>query len=36
MNEDVSVKAVMDTINRDGEGVLCHENSPTLQDRRLD
>ncbi|EEU41258.1 uncharacterized protein NECHADRAFT_83487 [Fusarium vanettenii 77-13-4] len=32
MNDDVPVKAVMDTINRDGEGVLCYEyeDSPSL------
>ncbi|UPK93034.1 hypothetical protein LCI18_003969 [Fusarium solani-melongenae] len=32
INDDVPVKAVMDTINRDGEGVLCYEyeDSPSL------
>ncbi|KAL2681189.1 hypothetical protein Neosp_008796 [[Neocosmospora] mangrovei] len=32
MNDDVLVKAVMDTINRDGEGILCYEyeDSPSL------
>ncbi|KAM0228848.1 hypothetical protein ACHAP5_011828 [Fusarium lateritium] len=32
MNGDVSVKAVMDTVNGDGEGVLCYkyEKSPSL------
>ncbi|SPJ83611.1 uncharacterized protein FTOL_10127 [Fusarium torulosum] len=32
MNDDIPVKAVMDTINGDGEGVLCYEyeESPSL------
>lgn len=32
MNDDVPVRAVMDTINGDGQGVLCYqyENSPSL------
>jgi tyrosinase len=35
MNDDVPVKAVMDTLNRDGEGVLCYEyeESPSLAGR---
>ncbi|PPJ59323.1 hypothetical protein CBER1_11878 [Cercospora berteroae] len=37
MNEDVTVKAVMDTVNEDGEGVLCYEydDSPSLEGRDL-
>jgi tyrosinase len=37
MNEDVSVKSVMDTVNGDSEGVLCYvyEDSPSLKGRNL-
>jgi tyrosinase len=37
MNVDVPVKAVMDTLDEDGEGVLCYvyEDSPSLQGRHI-
>lgn len=37
MNEDVAVRAVMDTMNRDGQGVLCYEyeDSPSLKGRNF-
>jgi len=35
MNDDVAIKAVMDTMNGDGQGVLCYEyeDSPSLAGR---
>lgn len=35
MNDDVPVRAVMDTVNGNGEGVLCYqyEDSPSLAGR---
>ncbi|KAL1852340.1 hypothetical protein Daus18300_012235 [Diaporthe australafricana] len=35
LNDDVAIKAVMDTMNGDGQGVLCYEyeDSPTLAGR---
>ncbi|KAM0321556.1 hypothetical protein ACHAQA_010046 [Verticillium albo-atrum] len=37
MNEDVPVRAVMDTVNGDGDGVLCYkyEDSPSMMGRAL-
>jgi len=37
MNDDVPVRAVMDTTNQDGEGVLCYEyqDSPSIAGKNL-
>lgn len=37
MNDDVSVWAIMDTVNGDGSGVLCYdyEDSPSLVGRDI-
>ncbi|KAH7014061.1 hypothetical protein B0J12DRAFT_635931 [Macrophomina phaseolina] len=37
LNEDVPVKKVLDTMNRDGEGILCYkyEDSPSIMGRTI-